>query len=212
MIRHILLGIGITFLIFSLVLVGTDYQIQQEELMLEREESAEEYSNVVELADREDEIIISKARGLGMTFPGENYQSYNSNVNLQQEVDLEKVLIHLEEEFEVKTLKEKTKNEEEDKIEQEREELTAEIEKLLEQEDLEIEEKEEGEVIQITIPKGMPSRQVATLLVKKELIEDRLVFIQILDKLDSEKKVMAGTYQFSTETSPLKLLLTLLAE
>ncbi|MCK8826286.1 endolytic transglycosylase MltG [Natroniella acetigena] len=188
MIRHTLLGIGITLVVFSLVLLGTDYQFQQEELVFEKEEQVEQ------------EDIISKARELGMTFSGENYQKYNSSINLQQEVDLEKVLIDLAEEEEV------------DKIEQEKEESTAEVEKLLEQEELEVEEKNDGEVIEITIPEGMPSRQVATLLVEQELIEDRLVFIQILDKLDSERKVMAGTYQFSTDISPLRLLLTLLAQ
>ncbi|MCK8816501.1 endolytic transglycosylase MltG [Natroniella sulfidigena] len=209
MIRHILLGIGITLVVFSLVLLGTDYQFQPKELVVEERQPVEDESEVVEpVIDQDD--IITEARELGMTFPGEDYQRHNNGINLEQDVELEEVLIDLEmqEEDEVKEVED---DEEKEIDETKQEELITEAERILEQEEVEVEEKADEEIIEITIPEGMPSREVATLLMEQELIEDRLAFIQVLDQLDSEKKVMAGTYQFSPDMSSLKMLLTLLA-
>lgn len=64
----------------------------------------------------------------------------------------------------------------------------------------------------IEIPTGISSREVADLLQENNLIKDKKSFIKLLTKFNLANKIMAGRYQFKTDISPLKLLLTLTAK
>ncbi len=182
MLRDILLGVGITLIIISLILIRMDYNVQKNNSFSEEE-------------------IISLARERGMLFPGEEYRS--DEIKLRRNIDLKKGLACLEREEEQK-LKER--------LEQRREELKEKEVKLKNKEDDLIKKekkllklKDNKEVL-VEIPRGISSREVADLLVNKGLIKDKKAFILLLDKLDIETKIMAGRYKFNKDVSFLKML------
>ncbi|AGB40657.1 putative periplasmic solute-binding protein [Halobacteroides halobius DSM 5150] len=79
MLRHILLGVGITLIVVALVLMGVNV-------------AQPSFDNSKNRINNKRQTIIKEARKLGMAFPGENYQS---GISLEQNIDLEKVISSL---------------------------------------------------------------------------------------------------------------------
>jgi hypothetical protein len=203
MLRDILLGVGITLIALALILIGFDDLTVVEETDLNKTE------------------IINRARELGMFFPGEKN---NEELSLNRETSLEISELNRSD---------LAVNEYAPVVVEENDLSSTKIinkasdmgmffpwEKsnrniLLNQRiNLEINELNEldsvtKEAIRIEIPSGISSREITDLLVEKELIKDRSSFIKLLSKFDLENKVMSGTYSFSPQTSPLKLLVVL---
>jgi len=247
MLRHTLLGIGITLVIIALVLsLDVDFfalDLQKENIITEKE-------------------IIKEARRLGMTFPGESYS--HEDINLKKNFNLAESLASLEKdnnETKIKgeeskdkgillqnnnevqndnlkvgaskstglasELSTKNKGETDPVIEEDvekvqedndatqekfKEELTRQLKEQLKEElkkEIKEELEQENKKILVTIPKGISSREVATLLIHQGVIEDRHQFIVVADKLNLETKIKAGTYSFQLPISAKEVLLQL---
>ncbi len=133
-----------------------------------------------------EEIIIKKAQELGMEFPKveQTNPEENEEATKSNKIDVKK---------------ENNKSQEELKRE-----LKAELKTELKQELLPKEKK-----ILIEIPQGISSSEIATLLVHKGLIDNKNSFILLLDELEVDRKIRAGTYSFKTPISPIQVLLEL---
>jgi|GEM_PF-6964180 hypothetical protein len=257
MLRHTLLGIGITLVIMALLL-SLDLNLfnlnsPKETVMTEEE-------------------IIKEARKLGMSFPAESYS--NQDIKLKKNYDLEGAFASVKEDNIDKEIKgeelvdqslliqdnnivreEKLKSEKadiisevgvsqtkdnnnskeaidlkaEDEIETAiedavekvqadsddvkkklREELTRELKEQLKKElkkEIKEELERENKKVLLTIPKGISSREVSTLLLYQGVIEDKDEFIAMVDELNLETKIKAGTYSFQLPISVKEVLL-----
>lgn len=218
MLRHILLGIGIACIAISLILVGIDFKSVEAPVISEK-------------------MIINKAKNLGMAFPGEDYKK---GISLDKEVDLSKSLVSFNRVSEKKKNKTEENKMEEEVIIEKAEKLGMIFPKKDRKESVvikdinfdyippsffstknqdekdkeEVKEKEDikEEIIKVFIPTGVSSSEVADLLKEKKLIKNKKTFVLLLDKLDAENKIMAGTYIFIKGTSPLKVMYKLLAD
>jgi len=180
MLRHILLGIGVTLLVISLVLIAGGLL-----------PAAPSNSQLTE------EELINRARKLGMEFPGANYTqgiTLESGVNLKNSLQ-QKEKEETTEEVE-KDVKEKEKTTEEEQAAKEKMNPESEVKNDTQQ-----------EKITVTITEGMQGWEVADLLTERGIVENRTVFINLLQKFDIEKKIMAGEYEFKPGVSKLEVLL-----
>ena len=148
MFQDILLGVGITLIVISLILIGVNDDLFQEEDKLTEDE------------------IINQARKIGMYFPGENYQN---EISLDSKIKLNAAIINDS-------------------------------------------KSSQPSPITITIPSGISSRKIVSLLLEKNLIKDKENFLKLLTKFDLENKIMAGTYKLQPNISALELLLLLTTE
>ncbi|MGM0369058.1 MAG: hypothetical protein ACQEP9_01410 [Bacillota bacterium] len=203
MLRDILLGVGITLITLALILIVFDNL------------------TVVEKTDLTKTEIINRARELGMFFPGEKN---SEELSLKRETSLEAreldksnlaanedALVVVEENDLSRT---KIINKASDMgmffpWKKNKQNILLNQRTNLEINELNKLDSLTEEVITLEIPAGISSREITDLLVEKKLIKDRSSFIKLLSKFDLENKVMSGTYSFSPQTSPLKLLVVL---
>ncbi|TDX51902.1 hypothetical protein [Orenia marismortui] len=210
MLRHTLLGIGITLILVSLLLIGFNINFEKNTTIPK-------------------EKIIKEAKKLGMSFPGEEY---GNEISLEKDFNLEKALLQLEIDnpLEQEGNQSDNSNHNQQKIKDNRQEdivnkdLTETKEREADKKDLnqklkeqlktelkkEIIEELEHQKVLLKIPQGISSRDVATLLEHKGLIQDKKKFILLLEKLELETKIKAGTYSIKLpiETKELLLMLT----
>lgn len=183
MLRHVLLGMGVTLIILSLVLMAGGLLPASS-------------SSTPQLTEQK---IINRARKLGMEFPGANY---TQGITLESGVDLAASLEQMEKAETPQTVE--TKAEEKVGSAEKKEQQTAEKKsksKTGQQNNT------QQEKIKLTITKGMQGWEVADLLVEKGVVKDRDVFINLLQKFDIEDKIMAGDYEFKPGVSKLEVLL-----
>jgi len=208
MLRDILLGVGITLIALALILIGVDDLTVVEKTDLNKEKP-----------DLNKTEILNRAREFGMFFPGEknsdklslnreNSKLDNSDLPVKKDIPLviegnklnrTEIINRASDMGMFFPWKKSNQNTILNK------KNILEIDKLNEPNSL----TETEEVIRLKIPSGISSREITDLLVEKKLIKDRSSFIKLLSKFDLENKVMSGTYNFSPQTSPLKLLVVL---
>ncbi|WP_027338720.1 hypothetical protein [Halonatronum saccharophilum] len=188
--KKVLLIIGITMVFTSLFMIAEDGEESREKVITE-------------------DYIIQRAKGIGMTFPGEEYRR---GINLESRVSLEEAFLGFEgqQEKEDKTVAEEKNIEEETIINKAKELGMVFVDDNVE-EKVELESDKEFE-ISITIPEGIAGRDIATILYANGLIEDRMDFILLSDKLGVDSKIMAGDYIFEKGISPLRVLLEMTAK
>ncbi|GAB6098869.1 hypothetical protein JCM16358_07480 [Halanaerocella petrolearia] len=207
MLRHVLLGVGITLIIISLVLLQVDLVNFKGQEMAKKEQPSNSRS-----------IIIQKAKKLGMTFPG---KSYKQEISLRQGIDLKQALPETKSIDQIGHIITEAKElgmifpKDKDSF---KVTLVPKINlsQILSKpkETKQGQEKKKEEVIKdvkIYIPQGMKSGQVAELLVSKGLLKEEINFINLLNKFNIENKVMAGKYTFPANISSLELLSALIA-
>ncbi len=75
----------------------------------------------------------------------------------------------------------------------------------------EIEKNQKNQKIILRIPRGYTGSEISALLADKNLINDKQKFIDLLLKLDIDKKLMAGEYNFEPDPTAVDILLTIVA-
>ncbi|OCL27114.1 hypothetical protein U472_06435 [Orenia metallireducens] len=104
------------------------------------------------------------------------------------------------------------KKDNDDSQEKLKEELTRQLKEQLKEElkkEIKEELERENKKVLVTIPKGISSREVATLLIHQGVIDDRNHFIAVADELELDTKIKAGTYSFQLPISVKEVLVQL---
>lgn len=201
MFRNLLLGIGISLITFSLILVVVDIPEQAEqELAQEPELNQEE--------------LINRARKLGMGFPGQERSEEFSLAG-----DLELVLDNQPKEIESSEADKEVVIKPELDVGFSAQTLMEEV--SVQTEATEIDRKKtsqkdepdtQREEIELVIRPGMKAWEVVNHLEAHGIVDEPASFLTLINKFEIENKIMAGTYELKEDISKLDLLLKITAD
>ncbi len=190
MLRHFLLGVGISLILIFCILILFNLELVNfaeldNQFILEQVMERELETGFIEEARRDfeaeitEEYIIEEAKELGMRFDAEPlfFAEYSFSPELFENLI----------EFELNNNSELIDNQYEENSEEA--------------------ESEESEIITLTIQSGIQAREVAWLLEEKGLIDNTTAFILLINRFNMEDKIMAGTYYFPADISLIELLL-----
>lgn len=193
MMRHFLLGLGVTLILIFIILVTFNLELVNladldEEFIVEQVREKELESTFVEEAKEKfeaeitEEYIIDEAKKLGMNFDNQITDEFISKYYFTRGSFFSETDFLVSETIDAEIINDEINIEE-------------------------IEKNNEKETITLFIRSGMNAREIAWLLKEEGLISDVTSFILLVNRFNMEDKIMAGTYHFSPDISTLRLLL-----